>query len=70
LRLALCAGCKPFFEEDDACVEGVALGGCGVLPGVGAVFAGGVRIPSESVHRFRSIPYTGSGVFVRVAGRL
>jgi len=29
-----------------------------------------LRIPSESVHRFRSIPYTGSGVFVQVAGRL
>src|SRR5215472_10907776 len=42
LRLASCAGCKPFLEEDDACVEGVGLGGCGVLPGVGAVFAGGV----------------------------
>src|SRR5215467_2667977 len=42
LRLALRAGCKPFFEEDDACVEGLGLGGCGVLPGVGAVFAGGV----------------------------
>jgi hypothetical protein len=29
-----------------------------------------LRIPSESVHLFRSIPYTGSGVFVQVAGRL
>lgn len=29
-----------------------------------------VRIPSESVRLFRSIPYTGSGVFVRVAGWL
>ncbi len=29
-----------------------------------------MRIPSESVRLFRSIPYTGSGVFVRVAGWL
>jgi RNA-directed DNA polymerase len=36
----------------------------------GGVISPCLRIPSESVHRFRSIPYTGSGVFVQVAGRL
>ena len=40
LRLALGAGRKTFLEKHDLGVEGVGLGGCRVLPGVGAVLAG------------------------------
>src|SRR5690242_5864338 len=43
LRLALCAGCKPFCEEGDAGVAGVGrAGGDGGRSGARAVLAGGV----------------------------
>ena len=52
-------------------ITGLArFGPPGSAPGLPRLVQVYVRIPSDSVHRFRSIPYTGSGVFVQVAGRL
>jgi hypothetical protein len=41
-----------------------------LVSGLDAEMSRLVRIPIESVHPFRSNPYSGSGVFVHLAARL